>query len=96
MQVLDASHRLDIEVESPFQPDFASPSFALNNSEGSHATKPASSPDLELETGQICKKCGLVITEGHAYELGEDRWHVECFSCSKCSKSLGCDSNFWC
>ncbi|AOA60750.1 Rho GTPase-activating protein [Komagataella phaffii CBS 7435] len=94
MQVLDASHRLDIEVESPFQPDFASPSFALNNSEGSHATKPASSPDLELETGQICKKCGLVITEGHAYELGEDRWHVECFSCSKCSKSLGCDSNF--
>lgn len=43
---------------------------------------------------QLCKKCGLPIYEGHAYELGDDRWHINCFKCSKCSSSLGCNSNF--
>lgn len=41
-----------------------------------------------------CKKCGTMINEGHAYELGDDRWHIHCFKCSKCSSSLGCNSNF--
>lgn len=43
---------------------------------------------------QICKRCGEPILEGHAYELGEDRWHIHCFKCSKCDTSLGCNSNF--
>lgn len=43
---------------------------------------------------QNCKKCDLPIYEGHAYELGDDRWHIDCFKCSKCNSSLGCNSNF--
>ncbi|KAK6463388.1 Rho-type GTPase-activating protein [Scheffersomyces coipomensis] len=43
---------------------------------------------------QACKKCNQLIYEGHAYELGDDRWHIDCFICSKCSSSLGCNSNF--
>lgn len=43
---------------------------------------------------QSCKKCNLPIYEGHAYELGDDRWHINCFKCSKCESSLGCNSNF--
>lgn len=43
---------------------------------------------------QTCKRCGDPIFEGHAYELGEDRWHIHCFKCSKCDTSLGCNSNF--
>lgn len=43
---------------------------------------------------QTCKKCELPIYEGHAYELGEDRWHIPCFKCSKCHTLLGCNSNF--
>lgn len=43
---------------------------------------------------QTCKKCQLSISEGHAYELGDDRWHIHCFKCSKCNASLGCNSNF--
>ncbi|ODV85929.1 hypothetical protein CANARDRAFT_187513, partial [[Candida] arabinofermentans NRRL YB-2248] len=41
-----------------------------------------------------CKNCALPIQEGHAYELGGDRWHVNCFKCSKCDKLLGVNSNF--
>ncbi|CUM63675.1 uncharacterized protein PRCAT00001259001 [Priceomyces carsonii] len=41
-----------------------------------------------------CKKCCTPIQEGHAYELGDDRWHIHCFKCSKCDSSLGCNSNF--
>lgn len=43
---------------------------------------------------QNCKKCQLPINEGHAYELGDHRWHISCFKCSKCDNSLGCNSNF--
>lgn len=50
-------------------------------------------PFLE-ENLQNCKKCNLPIYEGHAYELGDDRWHINCFKCSKCNSSLGCNSNF--
>lgn len=46
------------------------------------------------EPVQTCKKCNLSINEGHAYELGDDRWHINCFKCSKCESSLGCNSNF--
>ncbi|KAH3688128.1 hypothetical protein WICPIJ_000899 [Wickerhamomyces pijperi] len=42
----------------------------------------------------VCRRCILPISEGHAYELGGDRWHTYCFSCSKCSKLLGTSSNF--
>ncbi|KAM9936320.1 hypothetical protein OXX80_004131 [Metschnikowia pulcherrima] len=45
-------------------------------------------------SAQTCKKCSLAIVEGHAYELGEDRWHISCFKCFKCDTSLGCNSNF--
>ncbi|ODQ76945.1 hypothetical protein BABINDRAFT_163947 [Babjeviella inositovora NRRL Y-12698] len=41
-----------------------------------------------------CKKCALPISEGHAYDIGGDRWHIECFTCSKCLKLLGCQSDF--
>lgn len=41
-----------------------------------------------------CKSCHLPITDGQAYKLGTDQWHVPCFKCSKCSKALGVDSNF--
>ncbi|RLV93218.1 Rho-type GTPase-activating protein 1 [Spathaspora sp. JA1] len=59
-------------------------------------TKPHShSSTPEVAGGrEICKKCHQLILEGHAYELGEDRWHISCFTCSKCSTSLGCNSNF--
>ncbi|EGV60151.1 RhoGAP-domain-containing protein [Yamadazyma tenuis ATCC 10573] len=46
------------------------------------------------ENIQNCKRCSNPIYEGHAYELGDDRWHINCFRCSKCDSSLGCNSNF--
>lgn len=42
----------------------------------------------------LCMKCQLPIVTGHAYELGEEKWHIECFKCHKCEKPLDCDSNF--
>ncbi|PSK39852.1 hypothetical protein C7M61_001661 [Candidozyma pseudohaemuli] len=51
-------------------------------------------PDSTYPDTQVCKKCSLYISEGHAYELGDDRWHIHCFKCSKCDNSLGCNSNF--
>lgn len=45
-------------------------------------------------TSKECKSCHLPITDGQAYKLGTDQWHVPCFKCSKCSKPLGVDSNF--
>lgn len=41
-----------------------------------------------------CKACTLPITDGQAYELGADHWHVDCFRCSKCHRQLGVNSNF--
>lgn len=41
-----------------------------------------------------CKSCHKFITDGQAYKLGSDQWHVSCFKCSKCSKELGVNSNF--
>lgn len=51
-------------------------------------------PINTAEHQTTCKKCGELIEEGHAYELGEDRWHIECFKCTKCGVVLGCGSNF--
>lgn len=51
-------------------------------------------PSIEEDDEQICKHCGKLILEGHAYELGEDRWHINCFRCSKCSNLLGINSDF--
>ncbi|CAN3364836.1 rho-type GTPase-activating protein 1 [Diutina catenulata] len=51
-------------------------------------------PEILPSELQICKKCNQPIFEGHAYELGDDRWHISCFKCSKCESSLGCNSNF--
>ncbi|WPK26062.1 hypothetical protein PUMCH_003407 [Australozyma saopauloensis] len=51
----------------------------------------ASSPSISTQT---CKKCHDSIFEGHAYELGDDRWHIQCFKCFKCDKALGCNLNF--
>ncbi|XDT05997.1 LIM domain profile [Nakaseomyces glabratus] len=42
----------------------------------------------------VCVKCKEPITTGHAYELGYDRWHIECFACHKCDRLLTCDSDF--
>ncbi|CCE91832.1 GTPase-activating protein RGA2 TDEL_0D02480 [Torulaspora delbrueckii] len=41
-----------------------------------------------------CVRCKDFITSGHAYELGDDRWHTHCFSCYRCEKPLSCDSDF--
>ncbi|CCD23812.1 GTPase-activating protein RGA1 NDAI_0C01510 [Naumovozyma dairenensis CBS 421] len=41
-----------------------------------------------------CVRCKDSITTGHAYELGDDKWHTHCFSCYKCDKLLSCDSDF--
>ncbi|ODV58851.1 uncharacterized protein ASCRUDRAFT_17788, partial [Ascoidea rubescens DSM 1968] len=41
-----------------------------------------------------CKRCLKPIIEGHAFELGDDRWHMYCFSCSNCNKKLGINSEF--
>ncbi|KAK6454798.1 Rho-type GTPase-activating protein [Scheffersomyces xylosifermentans] len=51
-------------------------------------------PNFRPHDSQPCKKCNQPIFEGHAYELGDDRWHLDCFKCSKCDSSLGCNSNF--
>ncbi|CAK9441137.1 uncharacterized protein LODBEIA_P50060 [Lodderomyces beijingensis] len=64
----------------------------LNPSPSPH-TSANHTPELNRER-EICKKCNNLINEGHAYELGEDRWHIDCFNCSKCDTSLGCNSNF--
>lgn len=47
-----------------------------------------------MERGNACKSCLLEIVDGQAYKLGQDQWHVTCFSCSKCQKALGVNSNF--
>ena len=54
---------------------------------------PPDTSDLNRQR-EVCKKCNQLILEGHAYELGDDRWHIHCFNCSKCNTSLGCNSNF--
>ncbi|KAG0664942.1 Unconventional myosin-IXb [Maudiozyma exigua] len=41
-----------------------------------------------------CVRCKLDITTGHAYELGDDKWHTHCFSCYRCNKPLSCESDF--
>ncbi|KAL6451964.1 RGA1 Rho-type GTPase-activating protein 1 [Candida maltosa Xu316] len=51
-------------------------------------------PNLANISTHNCKKCDNPILEGHAYELGDDRWHLHCFTCNKCQTSLGCNSNF--
>lgn len=43
---------------------------------------------------RVCKKCDNAILEAHAYELGDDRWHTNCFKCLECKLLLGCNSNF--
>lgn len=43
---------------------------------------------------RVCKKCNNAILEAHAYELGDDRWHTNCFKCLECKLLLGCNSNF--
>eukprot|EP01017_Pseudomicrothorax_dubius_P016272 TRINITY_DN18474_c0_g2_i1.p1 TRINITY_DN18474_c0_g2~~TRINITY_DN18474_c0_g2_i1.p1 ORF type:complete len:211 (+),score=25.20 TRINITY_DN18474_c0_g2_i1:65-697(+) len=35
-----------------------------------------------------CKKCGQMITEAEAVEVGGFRYHATCFSCSVCSNNL--------
>lgn len=50
--------------------------------------------EVPQDPTQTCKKCQGLIFEGHAYELGDDRWHIQCFNCFKCDKALGCNSNF--
>ncbi|CDH12327.1 related to Rho-type GTPase-activating protein 1 [Zygosaccharomyces bailii ISA1307] len=45
-------------------------------------------------TYPTCVRCRGDITSGHAYELGDDRWHTHCFSCYRCEKPLSCDSDF--
>ncbi|ESW95866.1 hypothetical protein KL918_003423 [Ogataea parapolymorpha] len=47
-----------------------------------------------MDNTNKCKNCQSSITEGQAYELGGERWHIECFRCSKCDKELGVNSNF--
>ena len=47
-----------------------------------------------LKPQVLCKKCSEPISKGQAYELGGDKWHMQCFMCYKCSKSLNCDSEF--
>ncbi|CCE65086.1 hypothetical protein TPHA_0J02660 [Tetrapisispora phaffii CBS 4417] len=41
-----------------------------------------------------CVRCKDSIVSGHAYELGDDKWHTHCFSCYRCEKPLSCDSDF--
>lgn len=41
-----------------------------------------------------CVRCKLDITTGHAYELGDDKWHTHCFTCYRCNKPLSCESDF--
>ncbi|KAK9464834.1 hypothetical protein V1512DRAFT_84194 [Lipomyces arxii] len=41
----------------------------------------------------FCKKCNNILEEGRAFELGGNRWHIECFRCSNCDSQLDCDTN---
>ncbi|KAK9245320.1 hypothetical protein V1506DRAFT_538623 [Lipomyces tetrasporus] len=55
-----------------------------------------SSSDSYLEADDevyLCKRCDKVLEEGRAFELGGNRWHVECFRCSSCDAQLDCDTN---
>ncbi|GMM29344.1 GTPase-activating protein [Martiniozyma asiatica (nom. inval.)] len=47
-----------------------------------------------MEVQKSCKSCDNQIIDGQAYKLGSDQWHVDCFKCSKCEKTLGVNSNF--
>ncbi|KAK9462066.1 uncharacterized protein V1516DRAFT_621743 [Lipomyces oligophaga] len=40
-----------------------------------------------------CRKCGKILEEGRAFELGGNRWHVDCFRCSSCNSQLDCETN---
>ncbi|KAK9361895.1 hypothetical protein V1504DRAFT_450603 [Lipomyces starkeyi] len=55
-----------------------------------------SSSDSYMEVDDevyLCKMCDKVLEEGRAFELGGNRWHVECFRCSSCDAQLDCDTN---
>lgn len=53
-----------------------------------------SPPKVLSPHSEYCKSCSKEITEGRAFELGDHKWHVDCFRCSKCSSLLGIDSEF--
>ena len=42
----------------------------------------------------VCVRCKKPIISEHAYELGDDKWHTHCFTCSRCKKHLSRDSDF--
>lgn len=37
---------------------------------------------------RFCKRCGLVIDAGKAFELAGSNWHTFCFKCSRCDNQL--------
>lgn len=58
------------------------------------ATVSTDGGNASANTYPTCIRCKESITSGHAYELGDDRWHTHCFSCYRCEKPLSCDSDF--
>lgn len=50
--------------------------------------------DLKEPELPVCVRCKEPIVSGNAYELGDDRWHTDCFTCYRCEKLLSCDSDF--
>ncbi|KAF1364296.1 hypothetical protein EJ07DRAFT_26474, partial [Lizonia empirigonia] len=42
----------------------------------------------------ICRGCGDILLAGKAFELTDDRWHIDCFRCNTCDTRLDSDSEF--
>lgn len=66
--------------------------YDLYTSPPTSPSSPASPPSDDDQ--KQCKHCGKLILEGHAYELGDDRWHINCFRCLKCLDLLGVNLEF--
>ncbi|ELR09236.1 Rho-type gtpase-activating protein [Pseudogymnoascus destructans] len=45
------------------------------------------------EEAYPCKGCGEILEEGKAFELANNRWHLDCFRCNQCHTLLDSDAN---
>ncbi|OAA54018.1 Rho GTPase activator Rga [Cordyceps fumosorosea ARSEF 2679] len=51
--------------------------------------------DGALDTDEVfpCRGCGEILEEGKAFELANQRWHLDCFRCHSCGTLLDSDAN---
>lgn len=55
--------------------------------------EPGSPMEYDDDVVYPCKGCGEILEEGKAFELANNRWHIDCFRCNTCGTLLDSDAN---